>query len=139
LKPPSKAERERLAKLAQSLDERTLRQLLTPQGKRILRKDRLEKLLEGRGRLLDSERDKLQLISRNASSLLSLKQKSQSRQVFKTNRALRDWLTSGKAKGIKFAEQDEAEREKQIQAIKALRFLGVEPESATFYVRKVQA
>lgn len=138
MKPVSGAERERLEQLSSRLGDRTLRQLLTPEGKRLVRPERIRNLSGGSGRLSEWEREQLRNISRNSNALVSLKKKGSGKREFKTNRALRDWLNTGKEKGVKFHDQEKDIREKQLTAIKALRFFGVEPNDGTYYVRKGQ-
>lgn len=132
----SAREAERLASLQGKLGDRTLRQILTPEGNRILRPERMSNLLAGRGRLSEAEAQQIENATRNASSLKALKARGESKREFKVNRALRDWLNNGKPKGVDYKSQDTDEKERQLKAIKALRFLGVDPSDGTFYVRK---
>lgn len=135
MKKVSASEQERIASLSAKIGDRTLRQILTPEGKRIIRPERLRNLAAGSGRLSEAERNQLANVTRNSNSLAALKKRG-SGQEFKVNRALRDWLNNGKQKGVDFKDQEASERESQLKAIKALRFLGVDPSDGTFYVRK---
>lgn len=122
--------------LQTGLGDRTVRQILTPEGKRIIRPERMQNLLAGRGRLSESEAQQIENATRNASSLKALKKRGESQRDFKANRALRDWLSTGKQKGVEYKSQSTETKEQQLKAIKALRFLGVDPSDGTFYVRK---
>lgn len=125
----------RISSLTTKLGDRTLRQILTPDGKRIMRPERVRNLVAGRGRMSEAEREALANATRNSQALAALKTRGAGKREFKVNRALRDWLTTGKSKGVDFKQSSE-ERERQLAAIKALRFLGVDPADGTFYVRK---
>src|SRR5581483_10756209 len=96
----------------------------------------MQNLLAGRGKLTEQETQQLENASRNSSSLTALKRRGEGKREFKVNRALRDWLSTGKAKGVDYKSQSSEEKEQQLKAIKALRFLGIDPSDGTFYVRK---
>lgn len=136
MKRISAREAERLSALQSKLGDRTTRQILTPEGNRIIRPERMRNLLAGRGRLSESEAQQIENATRNASSLTALKKRGEGKREFKVNRALRDWLSTGKAKGVDYKSQSTDEKERQLKAIKALRFLGIDPSDGTFYVRK---
>lgn len=125
----------RLSQLEQELGNRTLRQLLTQENQRLVRPDRLSNLVAGSGKLSASELDRIEAVSRNARLLKALKNRGSGKREFKTNRAMRDWLVHGRAKGG-HADQPEEDRWK---AIKALGFLGVDPSSGTFYINQRKA
>lgn len=129
-------EANRISELSNRLGERTLRTLLTGENKRLVRPERMENLRTGRGRLSESELARLELVSRNANALSALKKRGSGKREFKVNRSLRDWVTTGKRKDVDYRAQDQPEREDQLRAIKALRYLGVDPSSGTFYVKK---
>ena len=135
----SSGETKRLAELRSQLGDRTLRTLLTHEDKRLMRPERISNLLAGRGKLSEWERSRLQTVSTNAPKIKQLKAKGKGKREFQSNRALRSWLSHGKAKGVEYKEQDAPEKESQQQAIKALRFLGVDPGEGKFYVRKGSA
>jgi DNA-binding CsgD family transcriptional regulator len=104
--------------------------------RRLVRPERLSNWEQGRGKLTPEEADRLALISSNASLIEILARKNESKRSFKVNRSLRDWIANGKGKGVPYKEQDAETRAKQQAAIKALRFLGIDPSEGTFYVRK---
>lgn len=136
MKKVSAREQERLQSLSGKLGDRTIRQLLTPESNRLMRPERLNNLLAGRGKLSEREARQIETISRNSNNLSALKTRGAGKREFKVNRAMRDWLNNGKPKGIAYKDQDTAEKERQLKAIKALRFLGIDPSDGTFYVRK---
>lgn len=136
----SLAESERIEALSRRLGDRTLRQLLTKPGSRLVRPERLDRLSRGSGRLSDQEASLLQNVSRNSNALSALKTKGVKKngggaKEFRTNRALRDWLLNGKTKGFDTDRQSESEQDSKQKAIKALRYLGVDPSDGTFYLK----
>jgi hypothetical protein len=135
-----------LATLVDRLGSVRLRTLLTEEDSRLLRPDRLLNLTAGRGRISESEASRLRLVKRNAREieLLARKEtkdekKGRARKAHKVNRALRDWLTHGKERGIAYGDQESDIKADQITAIKALRFFGVDPVKGQYYVKKVAA
>ena len=128
--------RQQLANLESKLGNRTLRQILTPEGNRLMRPERLSNLLSGRGRLTEDQKERIELAARNSRQLSNLQTRGEGKSPTRSNRALRDWLLSGKAKGTDYYKQSEDERKKQLKAIRALRFFEVDPTEGTFYVRK---
>lgn len=130
----------RLAELETRIDPLLLRQTMTFPGRRLLRPERFFHLIGGSGRLSDEESELLDKISANSSLIQALKKRNVSKtKQYKVNRAIRDWLQTGKQKGVDYKSQDSETRERQLKAIRALRFLGIDPSEATFYVnhRKV--
>lgn len=103
---------------------------------RLMRPARLANLSRGSGRLTEGEAERLILVSGNAQLIENLALKNQSKRPYKVNRALRDWISSGKAKGVR---QTEIDADKKRRAIRALGFLGVDPSEGTYYVRKRKA
>jgi len=81
------------------------------------------------------------LISSNSKNLENLAVKGERLHgtglPYKINRALRDWLITGKEKGTIYKDQDKQIREQQLKAIKALRYFGVEPSDGHYYVRRM--
>ena len=133
MKRISLSDAERLSELRSTLGDRTLRQLLTQEDKRLLRPERLRHLEAGSGKLSERETEQLRNISQNATKLKALKKRGSGRQEFKVNRSLRTWLNQGKAKDEPVGEMDIDQRNR---VIKSLAFLGVDPQDGTFYVRK---
>ncbi len=127
----SPSEASRLSELRSSLGDRTLRQLLTQENKRLVRPERLLALERGTGKLSETETAQLRHISRNANQIKALKRRGEGKREFKVNRSLRIWLNQGKAKDEPLQEEEEKNR-----VIKALAFLGVDPSDGTFYVLK---
>lgn len=136
MKRVTAGEAERLRSLQSQLGDRTLRTLLTSEGRRLMRPERIDNLLAGRGRLSETERTQLGLVSSNSAKLKALKQKGSGKQEFRTNRALRSWVTTGKEKDVNYVTQPKDERDSQLTAIKSLRYLGVDPSDGKFYVKK---
>lgn len=136
----SATEAERIAQLSNRLGDRTFRQLLTKPGSRLVRPERLVSLTRGSGRLSPSEVDQLRNISRNSNALSALKTKGVKKngggtREFRTNRALRDWLLNGKTKGFDTDMQSESDQDSKNKAVRALRYLGVDPSDGTFYLK----
>lgn len=131
----------RISELSSRLGNLELRTLLSDTGgtKRLMRPERFNNLTSGRGRISAAERERLALIQTNAPLLEKLSAKGEGKQKSKVNRALRDWITLGKGKGVSYKDQSEDEKREQQRAIRALRFLGVDPSEGTYYVRKRKA
>ena len=127
----SPSDAKRISELRLSLGDRTLRQLLTQKGSRLVRPERLRSLESGTGKLSDTEAAQLRHVSRNSNQLKALKRRGESKREFKVNRSLRIWLNQGKAKDEPLQEEEEKNR-----VVKALAFLGVNPSDGTFYVLK---
>lgn len=121
----------RVRNLEARLGSRTLRQILTPEGNRLMRPDRIANLSGGSGRLTEYERERLEIAFRNSNQLVGLKKRGIGKREFKVNRALRNWINYGKAKG------DENNDDSQ-KAIRALRFLGIDPNDGTFYIAQMR-
>lgn len=134
------AQAARISELSNRLGSARFRTLMTADSeRRLVRPERLENWRAGHGRLTPQENERLALVSANASLIEILARKNEQKRTFKVNRSLRDWIANGKAKGVPYKEQDADTRAKQQAAIKALRFLGVDPAEGTFYVRKRKA
>lgn len=125
--------------LERRLGSRTFRQVMTPAGKRLLRPERLENLLLQRGRISQEESERLQLVQSNARAIENLERKNADKPRWKVRRAIRDWLENGKAPGIDYKNQDQETKQNQQRAIRALRYLGVDPSEGTYYVRRRKA
>ena len=135
----SSPESERISELSSRLGPLEFRTLMSETGgpTRLMRPERLDNLIAGRGRISKAEQERLALIQTNAPLLENLSKKNANRkQQFKVRHALRNWLVSGKAKAVPYSEQDKEAKENQQRAIKALRFLGIDPSEGTYYVRK---
>jgi hypothetical protein len=137
----SSSEAKRIAELRESLGDRTFRTLMTGGNKRLMRPERMGNLTGGRGTLKPWERERLALISRNSQALQNLKTKREvpSSQEYKVNRAVRTWLVRGKERDIPYESQGPKTRGKQQKAIRALKYLGIDPTEKHYYVRKVAA
>lgn len=127
----------RISELVSRLGDRTLRQLLTPESKRLVRPERLQNLRAGTGRLSQADRERLRLVSANANQLVALKAHGKGKAEWRVNRAMSNWITNGKPKGVDYNSQDAETKSNQLRAIKALRYLGVDPQDGKFYVRRV--
>lgn len=126
----------RISELANRIGSTRFRTLITDPNSRLIRPDRLSNLQEGRGKLSASEREALALVSTNSVAVENLARKNGGKRPHKVNRAIRTWLLNGKEKGVDFKEQEADTRERQLNAIKALRFLGIDPGEGTYYVRR---
>ena len=133
MKRISSSEAKRISELRSTLGDRTLRQLLTQEDKRLIRPERLAHLESGSGKLSESEARQLKAISKNSTLLKNLKAKAKEKREFKVNRSLRIWLNQGKAKDEPIQEQETKDK-----VVRALGFLGVDPTDGTYYVRKGQ-
>jgi hypothetical protein len=118
-----------------------------------MRPERLANLKAGRGKLQPWERERITLVQRNAGSLSRLKEINEEKGVLYSarkkplsggyaerlrNKALRTWVIRGKEKDMPYDMQPRKQQIQQHKAIKALYFLGVEPDQgkAYTYVRK---
>lgn len=126
----------RIAGLQSSIGDRTLRTLLAGDSKRIMRPERLAHLSSGSGRLSEAEAEQLERVSKNVGNIKALKRRGKNRRDFQANRAIRTWLTNGKRKGVDISLDDELGQERKRKAIRALRYLGVDPDDGAFYVRE---
>jgi len=124
----------RIAELETSLGSKTLRTLLSDDGKRIVRPDRLSHLLGGSGKLSEGEAERLAAISRNANQIRALQKRGAGKQDFRVNRAVRTWVVNGKKKGTDVGQKDEMGQKKKRATIRALAYLGVDPSDGTFYI-----
>lgn len=132
----SATEAARISELADSIGPLAFRTLLTQEGSRLVRPERLSHLEAGTGRLSASERERLALIGSNRNELRNLSRKGPGKQEWKNRRAMRDWLVHGKEKGVPYKDQDKETRDREQKAIKALRRLGVDPTKGIYYVRR---
>lgn len=126
----------RISELADRFGSTRFRTLITNPNSRLIRPDRLSNLREGRGKLSASEREALGLVGTNSVAVENLARKNEGKRPYKVNRAIRTWLLNGKDKEVIYGEQEADIRERQLAAIKALRFLGIDPGEGTYYVRK---
>ena len=133
--PISTEEAKQIEALSARLGTSHFRALMTtsPSGGRMrpIENRRLSKWTAGHGTLSQSERERLNALKTNSTAIQNLLKKNSGKQSFRVNRAIRDWISAGKGKGIRAGDKD-----KEQKAIKALRYLGVEPSDGTYYVRK---
>jgi hypothetical protein len=130
----SSSEARRIAELESRFGSRTLRTILSPEGSRIMRGDRLANLTGGSGRLTEVEKDRLARVSANAQQIDYLQGKGQRRGnvEWKNNRALRDWVAHGKERDAPRRDN----RDRELKAIRSLRYFGIAPSAGGGYVRK---
>lgn len=136
----SAQESERISELATKLGSVRFRTLMTGAGEsdRLMRPVRLANLTRGSGTLTEGEQERLQLVSGNALLIENLAKKNPEKRPYRVNRALRDWIAHGKAKGVPPGKTDH-DLEKKRKAVKALGYLGIDPSEGTYYVRKRKA
>lgn len=110
-------------------------------NQRLMRPERLANLKAGKAKLKPWEVERLQQIQRNSAALKGLKGKKEvpKSKEYQVNRALRTWLVRGKEKDIPYETQGRGTKARQQKAIKALRYLGIDPSEKHYYVRKVAA
>lgn len=132
----SNEEAQSIEKLRSQLGATQLRTLLAAENKRMMRPERLNKLVAGGGKLSDRERDVLKQVERNSRNIQNLTKRGDARslQKFKTNRAIRTWLLHGKEKDAKRKKGPD-----ELRAIRALRLLGIDIDAGTFYIKGVTA
>lgn len=132
----SASESAEILELARTIDPLLLRTLLSDEQKRLMRPERLENLESGKGRLSDAEAARLQEVRTNRQSIRNLARKTGGKQPFKDRHAIRTWVRKGKSKGVEFKDQNIEKRHEQLAAIRALRFLGIDPSDGTYYVKR---
>lgn len=150
----TKDEEKTVRELEQSFGGRTLRTLLRPENPdqqkpertRMLSVNRMANLAAGRGRITEGEAERLALLRRNRQAILALEKRGEKlgRMNFQTNRAIRTWLEHGKQRGTKETgrmsfrkdiQSRHMKKDEEIRAIRALRFLGVDVNDGTFYLK----
>jgi len=107
----------------------------TSESGRIIAPDRLARWQTGRGRLSAAEVERLSDISSQAPKIKNLGKSNEEKTQWKVNRAMRDWLAGGKAKGEALSK-DPVKLAKQRKAAKGLGYLGVDTGDGTYYVKK---
>ena len=136
--------------LLNQLDDYSVRTLLTGEGERLLRPERLANLREGKAKLTDAEKERLAKVYTNREALSSLKKKQRGREILaksgrevstrtkqqRENRALRSWVIHGKDRETPYDVQAPQDKEAQQPAIHALFYLGVDPISDKNYYTK---
>lgn len=128
----TRSESKRITELQKALGERTFRQLLTPpEARGLVGRRRLRNLEAGTGKLSDQDRDVLKRVSRNRVRIETLKRHNKSKQEFRVNRALRDFVLHGKQKGAQDQTDEDFEK-----ATRALVYLGVDLDRGEVYLRK---
>lgn len=135
---PSKEEAETLRFLTSRLDERQFRTLLVPENvssekperTRLVSRRRFENLAGGRGKLTDQEAERLRVLRANSRQIQALSKRGdkEGRKPYQVNRAIRSWIEHGKLVGGSKSPD-------QLRAIRSLRFLGVDVDEGTFYVK----
>lgn len=136
----SRSDAKQIQQLEQRLGSRLVRTILTGENKRLMPPSRMDRLIAGRGRLSADERERLELLNANARSIGALKNKRTAderhglkRKEFKVNRSIRDWVLHGKERDAQRTIGENGEQ----NAIRGLRFLGVDPSEKHYYLRKV--
>lgn len=107
-----------------------------------MRPERLENIKAGRGKLQPWEAERIRILQTNQSALGRLaKQEGEISKPAKRHRgkALKDWVLMGKEKETPYDTQAPNLKRKQQRAIKALYFLGVEPDQGHYYVKGIPA
>jgi hypothetical protein len=137
----SKGDANRIVKLRRDLGDKTFRTMMTGGNQRLMRPERASNLAAGSGKLRPWERERLAVISRNSAAIKALKGKREvsSGKEYQVNRALRNWVVRGKDKDTDYGAQSPSKKRSQQKAIKALKFLGIDPTEKHYYVRKVAA
>jgi hypothetical protein len=131
----SRSEARRISELENQMGSQTFRNVMsTSESGRIIDPRRLARWESGRGRLSEAEAERLKSVSANAARISTLKERNEDKTSWKVNKSLRNWVAGGKQKGI--APDDEAEKERQRIAAKALGYLGVDTQSGQWYVTK---
>ena len=132
-------EAEKIRELTTRIGDRRFRTILTNEGARLMRPERLANLQQGSGRLSDADRKALDKAWSNRVAIQNLGKRGDKldRKEFKTNRAIRSWLLHGKDSSPRRKRMTDAERAKELEAIKALRFLGIDPDDGLYYLRGV--
>lgn len=137
----SRSDQYRLGRLADHLDDYSVRVILSGGNQRLMRPERLANLQAGSGKLQPWEEERLRLASKNLPAIESLKDKQGDREVLskrgkelsrvekerRENRAIRTWLLRGKEKEVAYDTQKTRDKGKQQRAIHALFYLGVDP------------
>ncbi len=131
----SRAEARRISELESQLGSQTFRNVMsTSESGRIIDPRRLARWESGRGRLSEAEAERLKNVSANAPRISKLKERNEDKIDWKVNKSLRNWVAGGKTKGV--APEDEAEKERQRKAAKALGYLGVDTHSGQWYLSR---
>lgn len=125
---------ERIRELTLRVGDRRFRTILTNEGARLVRPERLANLQAGRGRLSAADKAALDKAWSNRVAITNLGKRGDKlgRKDYRTNRAIRSWLLHGKGDSQKRRKDD-----KELEAIKALRFLGIDPDDGLYYLRGV--
>lgn len=99
-----------------------------------MRPERLANLQAGSGRLSAADKDALDKAWSNRLAITNLGKRGDKlgRKDYRTNRAIRSWLLHGKG-----SDQKRRKDDKELEAIKALRFLGIDPDDGLYYLRGV--
>ncbi len=132
-------EAERIRELTTRIGDRRFRTVLTKEGARLMRPDRLANLQAGSGRLSEADREALDKAWSNRVAIQNLGKRGDKlgRKDYRTNRAIRSWLLHGKDTNPRKKRMSDKEREAELQAIKALRYLGIDPDDGLYYLRGV--
>lgn len=132
----SRSQAAQIQKLSDKFGSVEFRTLLTGEGRRLIRPERLANLQSGRGKLSESEARQLKRINANSSNLGNLIDKRKSEPKRQRVRAAKTWLKHGKTKDTDWGSLTPEEKDQYLPAIRSLSYLGVDPESGTYYVRE---
>lgn len=127
---------ERIRELTLRVGDRRFRTILTKEGARLVRPERLANLEAGRGRLSAADKAALDKAWSNRVAITNLGKRGDKlgHKDYRTNRAIRTWMLHGKGENQKRRKDKD-----ELDAIKALRFLGIDPDDGLYYLRGVTA
>lgn len=130
---------EKIRELTLRVGDRRFRTVLTNEGARLMRPERLANLQAGRGRLSAADKTALDKAWSNRVAITNLGKRGDKlgRKDYRTNRAIRSWLLHGKDVSPRRKRMSDDERADELQALKALRFLGIDPDDGLYYLRGV--
>lgn len=132
--PITAEEAEQIRELTLRIGDRRLRTILTREGARLVRPERLANMEGGTARLSAADRKALNRAWSNRVAISNLGKRGDKlgKREFQTNRAIRTWLLHGKSES-----QRRRKDKDELDAIKALRFLGIDPDEGLYYLRGV--
>lgn len=136
----SSEDAERIRELTTRIGDRRFRTVLTNEGARLVRPTRLANLQAGTGRLSETEKKALDKAWSNRVAIQNLGKRGDKlgNKDFRTNRAIRNWLLHGKDSVTpRRKRMSDKERADELKAIKALRYLGIDPDDGLYYLRGV--
>ena len=130
----SKKDSKSVANLSNKIGEKTLRQILSPEGGRLISRRRLANLESGSGKLTEAEQARLRSAAGNTRKIQTLKATNQSKRDYRVNRAIASWVQHGKTEDVEWSSLSGAEKEDGMKAIKALAFLQVDVTEKKYYL-----